>query len=89
MILENISHRLFKVIFCLRIGQGCNPNHSSEAQGRALSAILAISCLHKKPPTPSLYLSHIISCLKEPQQTEEKPPPIVSQLFLFFSKIII
>ncbi|CAH1405995.1 unnamed protein product [Nezara viridula] len=59
-----------------QLGQGCNPNHSSEAQGRALSAILAISCLHKKPPTPSLYLSHLISCLKEPQQTEEKPPPI-------------
>lgn len=55
--------------------KGCL-NHEKETQGRALSAILAISCLHKKPPVPSLYLSHLISCIKDPPETEEKPPPI-------------
>nr|UTM63730.1 Rictor [Riptortus pedestris] len=57
------------------IDEGCL-NKCREAQGRALSAILAMSCLHKKPPVPSLYLSHLISCIKEPSETEEKPPPI-------------
>lgn len=61
----------------VRLGKG-TLNDRNEAQGRALSAILAMSCLHKKPPVPSLYLNHLISCIKDPPEAKDKPPNIVS-----------